>query len=170
MQLCVALTGWRDEAVPTNASPSVRNPFVERPDAQERRVSAISLAEAIRAASNVVPSHRREMLSIAVWKYTEAEGGKWATRYRSAAVVHGPVAPIQHEHVVTRATLVERMLVDGADVDAVLARAVGCLVTVEEHGRLTAVATSVEGWGRYATAEVEVLDMATGERLDLILP
>lgn len=43
-------------------------------------------------------------------------------------------------------------------------------VTVEERRRLTKVATPVDGWGRYAAAEVKVLDMAAGEPLDLPLP
>jgi hypothetical protein len=44
---------------------------LENPAADERELSAIRLAEAVLAAEDVIEPHRRELLGIAVWKYTD---------------------------------------------------------------------------------------------------
>ena len=149
--------------MPTNAMKLVRGSFKPLPDAQERRRSAIRIAEAIIAAPSIMPVHRRELLSIAIWKYTEADAGKWGIRYRSEEVVHGPVASIQHEHVIPRKQLVDQMLENPGRTAEILAMAQACLVTVAEHARLTAVPDGTAGWERYRAAEVVVLDMAAQE-------
>ena len=58
-------------------------------DADARRASEIRVAQAILGAPEVVPSHRRELLSIAVWIYTEAD----AVRARGL----GPGSPMAIE-------------------------------------------------------------------------
>jgi hypothetical protein len=115
------------------------------------------------AAPEVVPSHRRELLSVAVWKYTEADAGKWGLQYRLAAVVNGPTASVQQEHVLPRKHLVERMLSDPGNVPDILATAQACLVTTTEHARLSALPASVLGWTRYFQAGIGVIDMLIGE-------
>jgi hypothetical protein len=59
--------------------------FFRRHDADARIESAIA---AIRALLPVplLPAHKRELLSICIWKVTEADGGKYGTRYRSDVV------------------------------------------------------------------------------------
>lgn len=56
-------------------------------DADARRRSAVRLAEAVLSvADELTDAHLKEALSIAVWKYTEAQG-KNRTRYRSRAAI-----------------------------------------------------------------------------------
>lgn len=83
-------------------------------------------------------------------------------RYRSGAVVAGGATKVQYEHVVPRKTLVDRMLAEPNAIPEILASAVACLVTVEEHRRLTALPPTIEAWDRYRAAGIEVTDMADG--------
>lgn len=136
-------------------------PYVKHPDAEARRASAIRLAQVLVATDGIHPSHRRHALTNAVWWYTEADG-KLKVRYRSSGVLAGGAVKVHHEHVVPRKNLVDRMLADPDAIPEILASAVACLVTVEEHRRLTALPPSVEGWDRYRAAGVEVRDMLDG--------
>lgn len=136
-------------------------PYVEHRDAEARRASAVRLAQVLVTADGLHPSHRRHALSNAVWWYTEADG-KLKVRYRSAAVVAGGATKVQHEHVVPRKLLVDRMLAEPNAIPEILASAVACLVTVEEHRRLTALPPTIEGWDRYRAVGIEVTDMADG--------
>jgi hypothetical protein len=139
--------------------------FRPHPRAIERASSATAAVRAILAAPDapdVLPSHRRELLSLCLWKITEAEGGKYGTRFRSRAALSAPRAELAHEHVYERQKLVDALLAAPADDDAVVARAVGCVVTRREHARLTAVSRArpeLDGWERYEAAGVKVVDL-----------
>jgi len=138
-------------------------------DGDARRASAIRLAEAVLGAEDLTHSHRRETLSLAVWFYTEADG-KWNTRFRSSAAIGASPKLLNHEHVVTRRSIVDRLLAEPERCAETLQSAVGCCVLREEHRQLTALERtdrSLTGWGRYAAAGIEVIDLLTGRRLDL---
>jgi hypothetical protein len=140
-----------------------------RRDGDARRASAIQLAESVLAAEGLTEGHRREALSLAIWFYTEADG-KWNTRYRSAGAVGAAPKMLNHEHVLTRRALVERLLSDPENCAQTMRTAVACCVLREEHKRLTALdgaRSSLTGWRRYAAAGIEVIDLATGQTLDL---
>jgi hypothetical protein len=147
--------------------------WAPRPDADERRRSAIRIAKLVLAADGLVKAHRDELLSIAIWKYTEVDG-KFTTRFRSAgAVAERDIRQLNHEHVFPRKWLRERLLADPSRCEATMAMAVGCVVTRDEHAALTAASRadpSLEGWARYVAAGVEVFDMATGARVQLPPP
>lgn len=68
-------------------------------------------------------------------------------------------AEIQHEHVVPRTVLVDAMLAAPRRVPEILASSIACLVTEEEHRRLSAVAAGLQGWDRYRAADVAVVDI-----------
>lgn len=125
------------------------------------------LAEWAATAEGLTTSHRRKLLSQAIWWWTEADG-KSATRYRTRSVVEHPGQAVQHEHVLTRKGLVDRML-SNAEAGPVLTEAVACLVTLEEHRLLSAI-DNREGWDRYRAANIEVIDMDSGEPLALPTP
>lgn len=135
-------------------------PDVAHPDAEARRASAIRLAQVLVAANGIHPSHRSHALTNAVW-YTEADG-KLKMRYRSTGGLAGDAVKVHHEHVVPRKTLVGRMLAEPQSIPEILASAVACLVTVDEHRRLTALPASIEGRDRYRAAGVDVRDMLNG--------
>ena len=117
---------------------------------------------AILDAPGVLPAHKRELLSICFWKVTEAEGGKYGTRFRSRAALAAPRAELAHEHVVERAKLARWLLEHPDRVDDAIARAVACVVTRAEHRQLSAVSRAqpeLEGWARYEAAGIEVVDL-----------
>lgn len=146
---------------------SVPPDWKPHPDADARRESAIALAKAVLAGEGVSDSHRRQALSLAIWKYTEADG-KWRTRYRSVAAVGVDYRLLNHEHVLTRKQLIDLMLKEGSACDEIMATAIGCCVLREEHRRLTAVERAdptLAGWERYRAAAVPVVDQATGRRI-----
>lgn len=115
------------------------------------------------ADDEIVLSHKREILSIALWKMTEADSHKLGCRYRSAGVLGIEITPIQHEHVITRESMVTNMI-DGGDPGRcaeIMETALGCLVTKAEHERLTKLERShpdLSGWERYREAAVVVYD------------
>ena len=110
-------------------------PYRPRPDREKRLTSSVKAAEAL-VGLDLYPQPKGELLSICVWKATELDG-KWNTRFCSRGALEAdPDTKLNHEHVVERAKLVDRMLA-GVTVDKVLKSAVACVVTVAEHKRLT---------------------------------
>lgn len=139
-------------------------PYLRADVAEEKIRSARELVNLVLRDTSMLRSHRKHLLKLAQWWVTEADG-KWKTQYRSAQVVAlarqeglSGVA-INHEHVYGRAELAERMLTDSTQVDSILGLCVGCIVTVEEHRRLSAQ-KHVHGWDRYRAANVRVHDTA----------
>jgi hypothetical protein len=145
----------------TNESPSFRRTFNVRGDAAARRASAVRIAQLIVNDPVIVDTHKREMLSVAIWKMTEADGGKLGCRFRSRGVLEPKVATIQHEHVIPRRELIQQLRTHPEHCESILNSAEGCLVTMEEHARLSAVDQSAYGWTRYSRAGVEVFDMSS---------
>lgn len=133
------------------------------------RASALRLVEQLLDLRDVDDSHRRHMLTIALWKWTEATGvaphPKYNIRFCSAGVLQASSPePINHEHVYPRQWLIDRLLsrswtreelADFLDVHGV-----ACVVTVSEHAALSAAAGT--GWMRYVNAGVPVYDRAHG--------
>ena len=137
-------------------------PYLPRPDRNERLASAIKAAEAL-VNLDLYPQHKRELLSICVWKATEVDG-KFNTRFcTQGALEAGPETKLNHEHVIERKKLVDRMLV-GEPVADVLKAAVACIVTVDEHRLLTDLSRThpdLEGWERYEAAGIKVVDRSS---------
>lgn len=136
------------------------------PDGDARRRSAIRLAEGILSvASELTEAHLKEALSLAIWKYTEADG-KNRTRFRSRAAIGAPSSMINHEHVVTRRSLIAKMIASPEEVEDIVGSAVACCVLRDEHKRLAAVEKAdpeLVGWDRYRAAGIEVIDLTTGQ-------
>jgi hypothetical protein len=142
--------------------------WAPRPDSQQRRESAAAIAEAALASRNkIVPAHLREILSIAVWKYTECDG-KYSTRYRSENSLHAPYTSVHHEHVIPRRQIVDALIADPSNAAAILERAIGCVVLREEHRSLGDVERkdpSLTGWDRYRAAGIAVWDLQERSRV-----
>jgi hypothetical protein len=145
--------------MPTNKSKALRKPPTLMDNAEQRRLSAIRIAEFFAKAPGIAPEHRREGLSFAVWGYTTAEYGKWGCRFRSAGVLGPEVVSIQHEHVVPRKHIVDEILAAPGETRTSLSKTEACLVTAEEHKRLSELPDAVVGWNRYTQANVVVHDM-----------
>lgn len=122
----------------------------------ERLVRTRSAATAINAITtlDILEIHKRELLSVCIWKITEAEG-KWNVRFRSEKALTNP-ADLRHEHVYERKHLIDRLLA-GESVETVIEDAIACIVTKEEHRALSRIISS--GWDRYRGAGIRVFDL-----------
>jgi hypothetical protein len=112
---------------------------------------------------DILHRHKKELLSVCIWKITEADG-KWNVRYWSAGAVESDKRNWTHEHVYARSLLADRLL-EGEDSQRVVADAVACIVTREEHAALGRVEGS--GWERYRRAGLHVFDAVNGRWLEL---
>ncbi|WP_432942547.1 hypothetical protein ACQPXM_36480 [Kribbella sp. CA-253562] len=149
-------------------------PYVADQTVEKNRARALRLIQQLLGLTGVTCQHHREQLSIALWKWTEAEGiapyAKYNTRFISAGVKN-PVGPasINHEHVWTRKDLTTQLLGKRWEPDALEAllveQGVACIVTVEEHGQLSG--RKETGWQRYAAAGIDVWDRQTGNWFDI---
>lgn len=142
----------------------LHQPWAPRPGADALFASALAIAEFALRTETLLAAHRDELLSTAIWKWTERDG-KWRTRFRSSGALSlGPGwhKHVNHEHVTPRLALRRAMLQDPHRVGEILRSAQACVVTREEHGRLNAIGEEFRGWERYRAAQVDVYDMATG--------
>jgi predicted GTPase len=127
--------------------------YVQHKDRDARIISAIKAIEAI-LPLDLYPAHKRELLSVCIWKITEADG-KLKVRYWSEGAVGNQSSKLQHEHVHERKELIARLL-SGEAVNSVVADAVACMVTKEEHAQLGV--SSNLGWQRYKDIGIRVYD------------
>ncbi|HVR38204.1 MAG TPA: hypothetical protein VMU84_03855 [Thermoanaerobaculia bacterium] len=108
----------------------------------------------------VLDRTKRDIISGLLWKITEARG-KYTTRYRSRASTEGG-AKLQHDHVFTRKDITDRLIAEPERAREILRDAIGCVVTVEEHRRLSRIGPAAHGWDRYTEAGIEVIDTNDG--------
>jgi hypothetical protein len=139
------------------------------------RQAAIAVAKFAATSPDleVRPQVRRELLTkYVLWLVsTGTIAHKHDTRYRSAGAV-GVTDPAElvHEHVHTRRQLADLILANPTDevIEFIINHsAFGCVVTRDEHTRLSPFDRTHTGWGRYKAAGIEVIDMSTGEALEL---
>jgi hypothetical protein len=131
-------------------------------DIERRRKSAIFVAEiAVLNREVLHVPHLNELLSVAAWMYTEAEG-KYSTRYATTASLDVD-AKLRHEHVIPRRALREAMLAAPHCVAKILGLAVACTVTESEHRTLG----SGFGWHRYEVAGIEVVERQSRRRVEV---
>jgi hypothetical protein len=57
-------------------------PWTPHARAIQRRRSAVEIAKLVLASEGILNEHRNQLLSVAIWKHTEADG-KYTTRFRS---------------------------------------------------------------------------------------
>jgi hypothetical protein len=143
--------------------------FKPHPLFEQRKRSAVALIKYLLADENpaVLPAHRRELITIMLWKITEAESlHKHKTRLKTKkAISCTDKRSLRHEHVFPRAKMIDAL--ENAkphEIDDILANAIGCTVTVDEH-LLLAAFKDESGWERYRRAGLTVIDTATGERI-----
>jgi len=139
-----------------------------RNDSELRKASAVALATSVLLVrEKMLLTHLREVLSISVWKYTECDG-KYTTRYRSEGALFASSSEVHHEHVITRKTIVDRLLQDPSNASRILASSIGCVVLRSEHQLLAAAEKAdktLTGWDRYQVAGVAVWDLLEGRRI-----
>ncbi len=121
---------------------------------REQRISSAIIAINALLPLNLYTAHKKELLSICIWKITEADG-KTKVRYWSEGAIDSNRQSLQHEHVHVRKELIHK-LVSGESVDTVIKDAIACMVTKDEHRRLGQSGES--GWLRYKDAGIRIYD------------
>ena len=125
--------------------------------------SALAAVRCILAADAILPAHKTELLSICLWKITEAEGlGKYETRFVSIGSLNRPEGELAHEHVHERAKLVRGLLDGSLSIEALREHAIACTVSRDEHRLLGSLPDQFDGWERYRAAGVAVIDRIAG--------
>ena len=134
-------------------------------NAEARKRSAISLVKLLLQKNvDILPEHREECLNIALWKITEAESAhKHRTRFCSEAALTATREDLRHDHVFQRAVMVKELISCHPDqVDEILAKAVACTITKQEHIILNKH-KRFDGWDRYKNANIRVIDTKTND-------
>lgn len=131
--------------------------FEPRQEAEKVILSAKRAIEAIlKMSPEVLPDHKRTLISRMIWKITEAHG-KYNTQFCSEGTLQN-ADDLRHDHVTTRKNLITRLMNAPSDIENVLKDAIGCTVTTEEHNKLSALGDELSGWDRYKKAKVRVYD------------
>jgi hypothetical protein len=156
---------------------SPKNVWLEDPDEERRRfASSVALVSFARSSSDLHPEHPKRLADEAIWFWTErgSRTRKYNLRFRTPAalslqqsrVARQVTGQLRHDHVHERAKAVVKLLDPNSDPSTVLRSLHACVVTQDEHVRLTRE-RSMSGWARYKAAGIVPIDMATGEPMDL---
>ncbi len=138
--------------------------YPEFQEVQNKSNLVMSVINAIQAilTADCVETHKKDLLDICIWKWTEIDG-KWNTRYRSeGAMKKENWKMVQHEHVFQRRNLIQFLLKNENEIEPIMDNAIGCLVTKEEHELLTKISKGhkdIDGWERYRKAGIVVFDL-----------
>lgn len=161
--------------MPTNTALRLDRTYMEEARVPVLRESALRSIHHLLDLQDVEPAHKRELISIGLWKWTEAEGfrphPKYHIRLRSVGSIDvGRTAKVNHEHVWTRSWITGELLRrEGWTLDELreflVQYGVACIVTTDEHARLSQ--SRATGWQRYREAGVLVWDMLTDQPFEL---
>lgn len=94
-------------------------PYQNTPAMDAVRLSALRAGQQLlQTVDGLSYAHRRELLTISLWKWTEAAGvsphPKYDVRYATpAALDHSNPAKVNHEHVWPRKWIIDRLLEPG---------------------------------------------------------
>jgi len=125
---------------------------------KDDRLRSAKLAISSLLKLDLYPSHKRELVSVCIWKVTEADG-KLKVRYWSQGAVEAGKKDLRHDHVYERKELIDRLL-DDEPVERVYSDMVACIVTKNEHASLSK--SNLSGWNRYKDTNIKVYDSQDG--------
>jgi hypothetical protein len=118
------------------------------------------------------PLHVRVVKNL-LWVVTEYRPGfahkvagvRWRTPSAHDLIEARQTKGLRHEHVIERDWMARRLLEMPDTARDALWQYPSCIVTTDEHGRLSA--SHEWGWDRYRDADIPVIDAGTGRRVDL---
>ena len=133
--------------------------------AKKRRSDAIEVIKAL-LKLDIDEKMKQKFLSNCLWQITQAEGkNKYDLRYKTKAALkaieEGRRKELRHEHVYPRKQMVQKLIGSPENVDEIVKDAVGCVVTEEEHAKLSQIDRDfpdLEGCQRYQEAGIAVFD------------
>ena len=130
----------------------------ENPDATRVVASAKhAIKHILSMEAPVIEEHKKSLISRMLWKVTEAHG-KYTTRYFSEKALTCTKHEQRHDHVWTRRKMVQSLIDNPMRLDEEINRAIACIVTKEEHRKLSEFDASYDGWERYKMAKIRVWD------------
>jgi hypothetical protein len=151
--------------------------YIRHEFAIERTASARALVKALlREMPGVSSDHRNECIHrVALYKITEADcGNKFRTRYMSNSALEiaqhekkpNDSKSLIHEHVSERQKVLRKLIeASPMQVDEILDSIVACVVTKEEHKRLSSRSLKdLHGWDRYREINLRVWDTQTNSQ------
>ncbi len=146
--------------------------FKRHKAAGEWRESVVRLVKILLSSREpaILTFHLRELLTVLLWKLTEADSAKYRTRYQSTEALSSPDGKLHHEHVYQRAKMIDALLeVQAHQVDGILDLSVGCTITRPEADRLRRFDDNY-GWERYRKAGIEVMDTSQDPPVAISFP
>ena len=148
--------------MPILSTPKHAKPFVASPHEAQHLADIETLIRDLQRI-NINPRVQKMMLDRAVWLVVELTGNFYG-RYRSDEAKSRVGVRIQRDHVFTRKLLVSELQGGASNISSIIDRAQCCVVTKDEHDRLSKVPQSIVGWDRYRAAvpPVRVWNMETG--------
>jgi hypothetical protein len=142
----------------------VGQPYIPHPEREHQLASAVEIARLVLNTPDLYEPQRRKVLAEVLWFATQVDG-KYTRRFRSnaaRALAASERKQLRHDHVLTRKELIDALLREPERVDEIVRSALGCVVTKEEHDRLSALPGSHRGWDRYIAARIDVCDEEAG--------
>lgn len=137
-------------------TPAIRKKYSKKKNSEEIITSATNAIGQILEINNIVEKHKKQLLSVMIWKISEANG-KYNLQYFSEGTLSKSDVSIYHEHVVTRKELIKLLLKQPSQYKKILSRVTACVVTKSEHNLLEKY-EGLSGWNRYKKAEIRVFD------------
>jgi hypothetical protein len=151
------------------------------PDAEARLRSAILLTKRIVDVfvenSEELNRYSYEFLRFGLWKITEAQTRKYETRYCSGSIWESQdwrlptlkerIRNTRHDHVFRCELMIPKLLHStDQELELLIESSIGCVVTIDEHDRLTAHdrGDEIDGWSRYRRSGISVIDAETGSQ------
>jgi hypothetical protein len=149
----------------TRSNSTHKKLHVEPPDLRKQFQDIATLIDALLKLDISKPVKRR-MLNHAIWEVNQAQG-RFSDRYRSSTAISNVGVEIQRDHVFQKKILIDSLLQNTQDVNSVLRKATCCVISREEHTRLTRhrKEMQVDGWLTYIGCGIVVHDMSTGKPL-----
>jgi hypothetical protein len=142
--------------------------FEPHPRAEDRKRSAVALIELLltNKKPEVLPEHLGELIKILIGKITEADGKRNTRHWSNGALQCSDKNQLRHEHVYTRKRMIQALLKASPEESReILKDAIGCIVTADEHRRLSTFDKTHEGWERYRKAQLRVTNTETGKQI-----
>lgn len=151
---------------------------MEKLTKKEEQVKVISSAinvikYALKLKDDVLLEHKKRILTSMIWVITEADGltAEKRTGYKKKITyISGGVKTkrdkgdesikgLIHEHVYKRKNLVQDLINNPKNVDLIVQKAIGCVVTNKEHDRLHKIKDKeCDGWERYKKSGIKVFN------------
>lgn len=141
----------------------LKKPYIQKSTNKLTISSATNAIREILLMEDVGKIHKTELISIMIWKISQANG-KWNTRYYSAGTLNSSIEKVQHEHVVTRKQIISQLFLQPDNILEILAQVTACIVTESEHRQL-AKQEDKEGWERYRATGIRVYDRESNQWL-----